>query len=474
MGRVYRARHIRVSRRFAIKVLFGEHATDPKMRERFAREAESASRLAHPNVISVSDFGETDEGLLFLVMDYVEGPELSEILDEAAPLETERALALIRQLALGLDHAHGEGLVHRDFKPENVIVTNRNGVEIPRIVDFGIAVARDPEASDRITTEGIIMGTPAYMSPEQASGKALDGRSDLFGLGVMLYTMLAGVAPFEGSGIAIARQNLTKDPPPFAERVPGLRVDPDLEEIVCWLMARRRDDRCPSAAALVAALDKLAGAGRGGRATVPGPGRRSAPAPATVRRRAVALWLAAGAAAAVALGIAAATLGSGEGRGSAVATDAAVAAPTEPNEATEPELAAVAAVAADAAVEMPPPATPADAAAAPGPEPTVAPERRRRIGRPAATGGERKRATSAAPPPAPVTEASLTALYVRVGERIEAVAAERGEAAVAPLRDRYSRIPFSDALRKPGIRGEVEIALENLSRAVARAARRNP
>jgi serine/threonine-protein kinase len=471
MGRVYRARHIRVSRRFAVKVLFGEHATDPKMRERFAREAESASRLAHPNVISVSDFGETDEGLLFLVMDYVEGPELSEILDEAAPLETERALALIRQLALGLDHAHGEGLVHRDFKPENVIVTNRNGVEIPRIVDFGIAVADDPESSDRITTEGIIMGTPAYMSPEQASSKALDGRSDLFGLGVMLYTMLAGVAPFEGSGIAIARQNLTKAPPPFAERVPGLRVDPDLEEIVCWLMARRRDDRCPSAAALVAALDKLASAGRGKRATVPDPGRRSAPVPATVRRRAVVSWIAAGAAAAVALGIAAATLGSGEGRGSAVATDAAVAAPTDANEATEPELAAVA---ADAALETPPPATPADAAAAPGPEPTVAPERRRRIGRPAATGGERKLATSAAPPLAPVTEASLTALYVRVGERIEAVAAARGEAAVAPLRDRYSRIPFSDALRKPGIRGEVEIALENLSRAVARAARRNP
>lgn len=466
MGRVYSARHMRVSRRFAIKVLFGEYATDPKMRERFAREAESASRLSHPNVISVTDFGETREGLLFLVMDLVEGRELAAIINAEAPMEPDRAVALVRQLALGLDHAHTEGLVHRDFKPENVIVTVRGGVEVARIVDFGIAVPEDGESS-RITTEGIILGTPAYMSPEQATGKALDGRADLFALGVMFYTMVAGVGPFDGEPLAIARQNLSKPPPPLGERVPGLAIDPELEAIIVQLMAKRPDERHSSAAAVVAALERLGSRRRSGAATAPDTLLEPEPAVSPQRRWRLAPWIAAAAAALVALTVVMAALGGGE------ANPVALPSP-DAGPSLEADAAVRAALDVDAAGEAIAAAPMLDAAAAAmvdaSPEPAARRSRIRAAPRPDRRRDSGNAEVRTASPAAPaISEASLTALYVKVGEGIEAVAAERGERAVADLRNRYRRIPFSDALRKPAIRGEVEVALRALSRAVRRS-----
>ena len=231
MGRVYRARHARVSRRFAIKVLFGDHSASPKMQERFAREAEAASRLDHPNVISVVDFGEGETGLLYLVMDYVEGRSLADVVHRSGPLAPERATALARQLARGLAHAHDRGLVHRDFKTDNVIVTDDGGEESPRIVDFGLAVMFEAgEERGRLTTEGMVVGTPAYMAPEQSTSEPVDHRTDLFSLGVVYYEMLAGVLPFSGTPMELARQNLNSDPPPIAERVPGLEIPPEREK----------------------------------------------------------------------------------------------------------------------------------------------------------------------------------------------------------------------------------------------------
>ncbi|MCG8422454.1 MAG: serine/threonine protein kinase [Proteobacteria bacterium] len=244
MGRVYRARHQHVSRRFAIKVLFGDFATDAKMRIRFEREAEAASQLDHPNVISVVDFGTTDVGQLYLVMDYAEGATLADIIERTGPLATERIVRLTLQMASGLAHAHEQKLVHRDFKGDNVIVVSKPDGEVARIVDFGLAIPQEPiHASPRLTADGLVMGTAEYMSPEQAVGEALDHRTDLFSLGVVLYEMLAGTLPFDGSPSEIIRANLSAEPPPIYQRVPGLHVDPSLEQLAIWLMRKKPAER---------------------------------------------------------------------------------------------------------------------------------------------------------------------------------------------------------------------------------------
>ena len=260
MGRVYLARHVRMSRRFAVKVLFGDLGADAKARARFSREADASSRLNHPNVLSVVDFGETKQGLLYLVMDYIEGEELNQLMAREGPLATDRVLSLLRQLVRGLSHAHGRGLVHRDFKPENVLVTHDGHEDLARIVDFGIAVVGemvDPE--QRLTTEGMVLGTPAYMSPEQSTGEELDQRSDLFSLGVMLYEMLCGQLPFDGSPLAMAKANLGARVPRIAERVPGIAVDVRLEAAALTLMAKDPRERFQSASDVLTHLDQVFG-----------------------------------------------------------------------------------------------------------------------------------------------------------------------------------------------------------------------
>jgi serine/threonine protein kinase len=255
MGRVYRASHRHMSRQFAIKVLFGEHAADKEMQARFAREAEAACRLRHPNVVSVTDFGATARGLFYLVMDWVEGQRLTDIIANEAPLSQHRIADITRQICMGLSHAHEQGLVHRDLKSENIIISQENGRELVRLVDFGLAVVMESDINARLTAEGTVYGTPAYMSPEQACGAKLDARSDLFSLGVLIYEMLSGTLPFLGAPMDIVRQNMEADPPPVAERVPGLFANPHLEAMARKLMAKRPQDRYQSAAEVVTALD---------------------------------------------------------------------------------------------------------------------------------------------------------------------------------------------------------------------------
>lgn len=246
MGRIYRARHRHMSRQFAIKMLFGDLAADDKMRARFHQEAEAACRLSHPNVVSVVDVGETAAKQPYLAMDYVDGISLKRLIKQSAPLKKRRAAALLWQLASGLSHAHDKGLVHRDFKPANVLVVDDGRGEVPRILDFGIARILDDGFDNEFTTEGTVMGTPAYMSPEHAMGEAIDHRTDLFSLGVVLYQMLSGKLPFGGTGPEIVNKNLTVAPPPIATRVPGLAVDPVLETIAHRLMAKNPNDRYQS------------------------------------------------------------------------------------------------------------------------------------------------------------------------------------------------------------------------------------
>jgi serine/threonine protein kinase len=258
MGAVYKGRHVKLKRPVAIKVLHDELVHEPTMRARFQREARVAAKLSHANVIGVLDVGETTAGRQVMVMEFAEGPTLTEVMT-VAPARR-RVIQLVRQLLQGLVHAHGEGLIHRDLKPDNIIVEiSQDGTEIPRIVDFGIAILREPngEFGERLTASGMMLGTPLYMAPEQAQCDPIDHRVDLFSLGVIVYEMLAGKPPFEGTSMEIAVANISRDPPPIAKRAPNREVDPALELYARKLMARRADHRFATAKEALAMLDLI-------------------------------------------------------------------------------------------------------------------------------------------------------------------------------------------------------------------------
>ena len=254
LGRVYRARHVRMSRRYAIKVPFGDVGYDRKSRARLSNEAEAASRLDHPNVIGIVDVGETAEGLFYMAMDLAEGQALADVLDDGA-LTIDDTLEYLIQLCAGLAHAHDRGLIHRDLKPDNIVLSvTSDGQTLVQIIDFGLALIADNEGS-RLTTEGLVVGTPYYMAPEQSTDEPLDLRTDLFALGIILYEMLAGSLPFDGGPTAVARQNLAIELPTVLERS-GRSVDPLLDGMIGWLTRKRAEDR-PGNARLVAEFAKL-------------------------------------------------------------------------------------------------------------------------------------------------------------------------------------------------------------------------
>lgn len=260
MGAVYRGRHIKVGRPVAIKVLHDHLVGDAMMVARFEREAQIAARLEHPNLVAVLDLGFTDAGQRCMVLELAPGRALASYVSR--PQSPARVLDLTRQLLRGLEHAHDAGLIHRDLKPENVLVEEHaDGTLTARIVDFGIAVLRDTsDTSDpdarRITSAGVVLGTPMYMAPEQALGQPLDPRVDLFALGVIVYELLAGIPPFDGSGVEIMMSNMMQEPPSIATRA-RIDVDPLLEAFARTLMARERDARFASAADALSVLELI-------------------------------------------------------------------------------------------------------------------------------------------------------------------------------------------------------------------------
>jgi eukaryotic-like serine/threonine-protein kinase len=263
MGSVYRARHVKLPRHVALKVMHEHLVGEGALLARFYREAKAAARLQHPNVVAVLDVGENHDGKHVMVMELVDGESLGDQMDDG--LAPERIVPIITQLLAGLEHAHDAGLVHRDLKPDNVLV-DRNGVA--RIADFGIAaLRRTDEPVDKLTGTGMIVGTPLYMAPEQARGDAVDHRADLYALGIILYEMLAGVAPFDGSAMEVAVAKIDKDPPAIRERAPHAQVDRVLEVFLAKLIARSPDARFASALAArevleLYAVDRLAAAAR--------------------------------------------------------------------------------------------------------------------------------------------------------------------------------------------------------------------
>jgi serine/threonine-protein kinase len=256
-GTVYRGRHAKVNRPVAIKVLHANLVHEPTILERFRREAQIAARLSHRNVVGVLDSGETIDGRQLMVLELADGQPLTALLGE--PLTRERVIRLVGPILHGLDHAHAAGLIHRDLKPDNIIVElHPDGSEVPRIVDFGIAVLQSADGTfgTRLTATGQLIGTPLYMAPEQAKLETVDHRADLFALGVIVYQMLAGATPFAGSPVDVAISNMTRDPPAIAQRT-GADVDPLLERFARKLMARELADRFGSARDALHALEAI-------------------------------------------------------------------------------------------------------------------------------------------------------------------------------------------------------------------------
>ena len=255
MGRVYLGEHVKMNRQCALKVMSPALVNDAESAARFAREASSAARIIHPNVAAVFDYGES-EGLIYLVMEYVDGQPLSRILAREAPLAVDRALDLARQIADGLGAAHELGIIHRDLKPDNILVTRtRTGREVAKVVDFGIAKAVQDTTGESLTRTGLVIGTPEFMSPEQLLGDPIDARSDLYALGCILHLMLTATPPFAATTREqMIKRRLTEDAPHVQQLDPGL---PDsVDRIVERLLARTPGDRYGSAAEV---RDALAG-----------------------------------------------------------------------------------------------------------------------------------------------------------------------------------------------------------------------
>lgn len=260
MGAVYRAEHVGMGRVVAVKLLRPELGGRTEAIERFTREAQASARVAHKNVVAVSDFGVRDDGTLYLVMEYLRGETLRERLDRAGRLPWPHALTIARHVARGLAHAHAEGVIHRDIKPENVfLVEDDDDHDYAKILDFGIA--RSLESDDgRVTQAGFVVGTPAYLSPEQALGGDIDHRCDLYSLCTVLFEMICGRTPFgDRPPVAMLTAHAVVDVPSFAEVAPDVEVPVGLEAVVRRGLAKDREERFADAAALTAALDELRG-----------------------------------------------------------------------------------------------------------------------------------------------------------------------------------------------------------------------
>ncbi len=255
MGAVFEAEHLKLMKKVAVKVIHPELAGEGEVAERFVREAMASAQLEHPHVATATDYGTLPEGGGYLVMQFVRGESLSDVLDRDGSIDWIRSCEIVAQVADALSVAHKRGIVHRDLKPDNVMLEPRDdGTSLVKVLDFGVAhVTADGAASARrgtaLTRVGTVIGTPGYMAPEQALGESIDFRADLYSLGLLLYEMIAGESVFDGLDLtATVTRQLTEEIPPLSSKVP--KIPPELDALVEKLLARDRKDRPESAAAV--------------------------------------------------------------------------------------------------------------------------------------------------------------------------------------------------------------------------------
>jgi eukaryotic-like serine/threonine-protein kinase len=285
MGSVYRAEHVIIRRQVALKLLHPALVTIPEIAARFEREAFAIGRIDHPNCVGVSDFGRLEDGSLYLALELVHGRPLADVLDNEGRLEPRRALRIARHVLRGLAHAHRAGIVHRDVKPGNVVLTERDGdPDFAKVLDFGIAKlegqAETVEGGEKLTQAGIACGTPSYMAPEQVVGDSADARSDVYAVGIMLFELIAGRPPFDDDDqVAILAMHTTKPPPSLAEAASDVQVPLGTETLLRRALEKRREDRFDSAEAMIEAIDACLddGASASRRKAEDGPGPTDEP-----------------------------------------------------------------------------------------------------------------------------------------------------------------------------------------------------
>jgi serine/threonine protein kinase len=263
MGEVYKAAQPAMDRMVAIKILHEKLASRPDLVSRFRREARAMSRLTHPNTVRVFLYGQLEEtGQLYIAMEYLEGIDLAKLTRQDGPMEVGRACRIMIQVLGALEEAHGAGIVHRDLKPENILITSQGGIaDFPKVLDFGLAKITEQRmhpGSMVLTREGMVFGTPEFMSPEQARGETLDARSDVYSLGIIFYEMLTARLPFPRSKpMEYIAHHINTPPYKITERRPELALPEALNPIVDKAIEKKREARYQSASEFAAALETL-------------------------------------------------------------------------------------------------------------------------------------------------------------------------------------------------------------------------
>jgi serine/threonine protein kinase len=289
MGSVYKADQPSMNRQVAIKVLHSRFATRDDLVARFRREARAMSQLAHPNTARVYKYGELDDGSVYFVMDYLEGRNLAHEVRANGPMDPDRAINIMVQVCGALEEAHRAGIVHRDLKPENVFLTSQGGTsDFPKVLDFGLAKMSEKQmgrGSMMFTQQGMVFGTPEFMSPEQAQGEVIDRRSDIYSLALIFYELLTGKLPFDAKSPLDIMKAHVKDPPiPLSQRVAGKSFSPEIERVIVTALAKKPDDRYATAVDFAEALKSCVTSGlltTAARRAVPAPvaGSGSTPPP---------------------------------------------------------------------------------------------------------------------------------------------------------------------------------------------------
>ncbi len=266
MGAVYKALQPDMNRMVAVKILHAKLKNRKDLVSRFRREARAMSHLTHPNTVKVLLYGELDDGELYIVMEYLDGKNLNQVVRREGPLTVDRAVPVLMQVCGALEEAHQLGIIHRDLKPENIFLTNSGGLtDFAKVLDFGLAKVTERElrpGSIMLTQEGMVFGTPEFMSPEQAQGKTLDHKSDIYSLAVILYEALTGKLPFDArSSMEYIQLHVTRQPIALDERIPGKAFPPGLGEVIAKALSKDPTGRHHSAAELAEALRPFGPAG---------------------------------------------------------------------------------------------------------------------------------------------------------------------------------------------------------------------